>query len=221
MKRYLLYILLIINSICYGQIYSTGNRMYGTMSTPSYDNYKNINGGSNVGYSSPNIGYSTSKYGMTNTYNMYERQYNNVYSGTYNPGSSSRSGQPRRVKGYTIDGDSINTDGMGNPSDPSKGMWLDGYNYYYEDNYWYRGHYDKRGNYIYEKWSSVFDADWLFWNWYSGRNPGDDAIQYYQNNPKPHPYDPYADPIGEFPIGLLLILSFLFVYYKKLKNKTN
>ena len=187
------------------------------MNTPSYNNYRNINSRSNVNYSISNIGYSTHKYGMTNTYNMYERQYNNIYGGTYNPGSSGRPGRPRKVKGYTANGDSINTDGMGNPSDPSKGMWNNGYNYYYDGEYWYRGHYDRRNRYVYEKWSSLFDLDKLLWNWYGGRNPGDDAIQYYKNNPKPHPYDPNPTPIGEFPIELLLILSFLFMYYKNLK----
>ena len=31
--------------------------------------------------------------------------------------------QMHKVRGYDIYGNEINTDGMGNPSDPSKGMW--------------------------------------------------------------------------------------------------
>ena len=220
MKRYLIYMLLLISSAYYGQIYSVNHRMYGTMNTPSYDNYKNINGGSNIRYSNPNIGYSTSSFGRINTYNMYERQYENVYSGTYNPGNNSRPGQLRKVHGYTSEGEYVGDDN-GKESD----FWESSYEYYWDGEHWWRRR--KSGGGLFKLEWQMYTNDLWNWHWsifeeiWKSHPNTSTTPQSYQNNPRPHPDDPYADPIGEFPIGLLLILSFLFVYYKKFKNKTN
>lgn len=90
--------------------------------------------------------------------------------------------QIHKVRGYDIYGNEINTDGMGNPSDPSKGMWQDGYLYFQDEyGYWYR---TKDGK-TWEKWSSLFDWGVLMWGWRSGRPPSGVITQYWKEKPTP------------------------------------
>ena len=155
---------------------------------------------------------------MTNTYNMYERQYNNVYSGTYNPESSGMPGGPRKVHGYTANGEYV-----GDDNGDENHFWENGYEYYWDENnkQWWRKNINSNGFWSWQIYTHEFGWHWSFIK-HGLKNHPDPLItpQSYKNKPQ-HPYDPYADPIGEFPIGLLLILSFLFVYYKKFKNKIN
>lgn len=78
--------------------------------------------------------------------------------------SHSNAPKPRRIIGYTSDGDSINTGNStkGNPNP----MWESGYSYYYQNGHWYR----TDGNSWWE-WSTIFNWDLLGWNWHSGRTP--------------------------------------------------
>lgn len=97
-----------------------------------------------------------------------------VYDG-FNPGNN-RSSHIRRIKGYTADGDSIDTghNRRGNPDD----MWNNNYNYYWDGSNWWRK--DKNGNYY--LWTNLFG-----WRWYDpwgilyDTEPPEGTPQYYQN----------------------------------------
>lgn len=111
--------------------------------------------------------------------------------------------KPRRVKGYTADGDSIDTPGI-NPRD----MWNPDYTYYYGDDTtpwpfgpykrWFRK--DANGNIYY----------WYNNTWNSGgskRNFDERTTQYYKDKPQP-----IEDNI------MLYILACVYLYYKIIKQ---
>lgn len=96
----------------------------------------NVNMGINTQYGSK-YGYTTINYGyQTMQYNS-----NNIYNGTYNPGSHGNSGNQgyhggiRKVHGYTENGEYVGDDN-GEESD----FWETGYKYYWDDveKCWYR-----------------------------------------------------------------------------------
>lgn len=127
-----------------------------------------------------------------------QRSYSQPYSGTYRPfsgaepmrvdgtwtqpsygGSSRPDGGIRKVRGYTADGDSINTDNDGTRGNPDD-MWQDGYEYYYYNGHWYR----KGSNGVWQEWSSLLNWDLFGFDW-RRRDPGGTPTQYYENNPTP------------------------------------
>jgi len=202
MKRYLTYILLIISSICYGQIYSTANSniQYNGFQSTSYYNqpvrgYNNYD--RDINYSSPRFGYRTSI-----GYSTYKKSFNlnSIHSGetyyipsyssdpNYSGENSSYKGGPRKVSGIGGWWDWLNW-GMlhGVPSSVSN-----------EEMYAYRDYVNNGGTYSYNDWyNNIYNV-----------SPGG----------PPSPDDPFADPVGEFPISLLLICAFGYAYYKKYKN---
>lgn len=188
MKRYLIYILLIISSICYGQIYNTANSniQYNNFQTTNYYNQP-IRENSYENYNNSKFGYRTST-----GYSTYKEDFKlgSICSGeTYYTPSYSRG--PKRVSGTG---------------------WLD----------WimWGVHHDVPSsasnedmNAYYNAWKNNKGLSWE--DWYSSAYGSD-------SDPEgpPSPENPYANPIGEFPIGLLLILLFSYLFYKvKINNK--
>lgn len=127
----------------------------------------------------------------SNSY-YYQKYNGNVTS----PGRKS----PRKVRGYTSTGDSINTEGRaGNPDN----MWEDGYEYYYYNNRWYRT--DGSG---WEYWNTLLGIEFLEflgYYWQSSNTPGSTAVHYYEENP--------TTPIGDGEV-VMLILCLLCVVGK-------
>lgn len=148
--------------------------------------------------------------GHTNTDNQMFQvnslQNNSIYSNkgntyvVYEPWSN----KPRNVKGYTEDGDMIDTGNSisGNPSN----MWEAGYAYYYYNGYWYRT--DGR---TWERWETFSILGFDLWGyWTRTSNPGSGATQYYKEVPT---------PIGRDTLLYILCLTYLLrITYKKYKN---
>ena len=220
MKKILFIILLCLNiQLTYGTTFNSASSIYGRdrgVSTSEYrigytsqygDGFSNNK--STFGYPRNTYINHKSTFGKT-TYDNYHSNaiypgntYDNYHS-NYSSGGGRPGGQPRRVRGYDDNGNYKDTDGQGNPSDPSKGMWKDGYEYYYEDGYWYRTKDGKN----WEKWSSYFDLGWLAWNWYPGRPHSGNATHYQQNNPV---------PIGDGLVPLSL-LCLGYILYRRRSN---
>lgn len=130
---------------------------------------------------------------QVNTVRSNSYYYSNQNNTITRPGSAN----PRKVKGYTATGDSINTDGrVGNPAD----MWEDGYSYYYYNGHWYR----RSGN-TWEQWNTLFGWGLFGWDWQGANNPGNGATQYYEQNPT---------PIGNG-LFIMLALSTLYIVKKR------
>ena len=121
----------------------------------------------------------------------------------YTTGGSSgsgRPGQPRRAKGYTADGDEINTPDI-NPDD----MWNPKYTYYYGDDttpWWVGG--------PYKRWFRMDSNGNIWWwnnGWHSGGSKKDfneRTVQYYKDSPV---------PIGDPSFFVILGLLFLWMTY--------
>ena len=187
-----------VSSFTYQTEYNYQRSTFGTTS-----NYIPHNNTQSIEYR--RIGYTT---------NYSNGQFNSAqyYQDTYTPtsiGSIGKHGQPRRVKGYDDNGNEINTDGQGNPSDPSKGMWKDGYEYYYEPStgYWYR---TKDGGETWQKWSSWLDWGGLFWDWRGGRPHGGNVTHYNEQNPV---------PIGDNYIWFMVCIVSIYSLIKSKRNK--
>ena len=203
MKRYLTYILLIISSICYGQIYSTANSniQYNGFQSSSYYNQP-IRGYNTINYNTQRIGYTT-KTGYSTykgTYNPYNKSYNkNNYYG----------GCPRRSPGRP---DPNNSDSVGDD-------WRMNNNHSTLERIW--GYFTDPDYESYNKnWPYLINDDYWdeFMAKYGDTEYGEYARKWYENRGLPFPGDPFADPVGEFPISLLLICAFGYAYYKKYKN---
>ena len=108
----------------------------------------------------------------------------------------------RKVKGYTENGDSINTDNDGKKGNPNP-MWEDGYSYYYNDGYWYRN-----GKDGWKVWDTPWGWGWMLWDWQGGSDPGSGAIQYYKENPT---------PLGHH--AILYMLAGIYIY--RIRRKKN
>ena len=187
-------------------------------------NYQMPTFGATSSYIPYNNSQSIEYRGIGYTTNYSNGQFNSTqyYQGTYTPslsGFNGRPGQPRRVKGYTADGDSINTDNDGAKGNPSD-MWKNGYDYYYdkEAKTWYRGHWttDWRGRKIYsyetwlDDWSIIFGWHWSILDY----GKSDNAVQYYEQNPV---------PIGDNYIWFMVCIVSIYSLIKwiKLKRLTN
>jgi len=207
-------------------IYCTSNRqykIYGGRVTSAYNStYNSVNINSNVMYSGSNIGYTTN-IGYNNIVYSSPRQiYNNYYLGTYNPRSISASSASklRRITVYNGNGDTAETPG-GN--DDPEGIYR--YNevtdkwYYSPDNgiTWYEW---RKAEGFWERFtgliSSIFGIGGTGNDWrpYRGTDENLENSSKWASDPE----DPFITPVGEFPIGLLLILMFSYLFYK-INNK--
>ena len=178
----------------------------------SYGNYNNSYSNHYNSYNSVSVEQTNRRIGYTTNYSNGQFNSTQYYRSTYTPTASNSGGrprQPRKVKGYDDNGNEINTDGQGNPSDPSKGMWGDGYEYYYESStgYWYR---TKDGGKTWQKWSSWLDWGGLFWDWRGGRPHGGNVTHYNEQNPV---------PIGDAIVPLLTILLLYIGYDILVKSR--
>lgn len=199
MKRFLLYILLIINLMCYGQHY--------TMHSTSMYNIEKIN---QPTIHTSNYGYTT-KYGYVQnndiqdfynydynsnlTYNSYESAYESDYS---------HPGKPRRAIGdhesgsetITVDGYTAIISWSVDANIIGLIYWTITYSDGTQETYW--------GS----KSSAINHA----------KSVAREKAREKAEKMASHPDDPFADPVGEFPIGLLLILMFSYLFYK-INNK--
>lgn len=218
MKKILFIILLCLNiQLTYGVDYSPySNRYGGYNSVPTEQTYRRIGYTSQYGggFSNPKstIGYPQNMYinpkstfGKT-TYDNYHSNaiypgntYDNYHSNYSSGGSGRPGGQPRRVIGYTADGDSINT-GSGTQGNPDP-MWEDGYEYYWDGKNWYRWN-GKRG----WEWLSITGL-YYHWSIFSHDVPPG-ATQLYEQNPV---------PIGDDLVPLSL-LCLGYVLYRRRSN---
>ncbi len=204
MKRYLTYILLIISSICYGQIYSTANSniQYNDFQSTSYYNQP-IRGYNTINYNMQRIGYTT-KTG----YSTYKGTYN-PYNNSYNKNNYYGGGRPRRSPGRP---DPNNPDSVGDD-------WRMNNDYSTLERIW--GYLTDPDYESYNKnWPYLINDDYWeeFMAKYGDTEYGEYARKWYENRGLLFPGDPFADPVGEFPISLLLICALGYVYYKKYKN---
>lgn len=219
MKRFLiLNIILFLSLTCVSQIYETAN-----------DRVCNIGYTTNYGYSGfqstsstlhatmPNYTGSSRISGMSVRHTNYGNK-SNLYSGTYIPGSTSVPGasRPRRITVYDGNGNSMET--PGGASDPegiymydeSTGKW-----YYSPDNggTWYEWREKQWG----DGWLSyiiggIFGGNGTTWRTVK-TDPSENSSHWASD-----PDDPFLDPIGDYPIELLVLLILGYVYYRKRKT---
>ncbi len=194
MKRILLYLIFSITYICYGQgIYTFSNknlnrRSCNTVIYPG-STVQYSNRNNIVTYSSSNIGYSTVNIGYSTINISYQ-----TISSSYNPGSTSTTtGRPGPRK---------------SKERPYSGKFLEDL----ED--WWRIHTDSN-------WPGYVDDD--YWDEFLSTYPKyeDEVRNWYESQGQKFPgdpEDPFLTPVGEFPIGLLLILMFGYLIYK-INNK--
>lgn len=195
-------------------IYCTSNsqyKIYRGRVTSAYNNstYNSVNKNSNVMYSGSNIGYSTVNFG----YRTISSSYNTV--NVYQPGTTKPS--PRRITVYNGNGETEQTPG-GNKDSSS---WL-----YMQDNEgnWYCS--KDNGN-TWLKWQEK-DYSGAFWwieyaidviagnteTWSTSPTTPPENSSHWTSDPD----DPFLTPVGEFPIGLLLLLMLGYLFYK-INNK--
>lgn len=198
MKRILLYLIFSITYICYGQeIYAFSNKNLNRQSCNtvmySQSTVQYSNRNNIVAYSSSNIGYSTVNIGYSTINISYQ-----TISSSYNPESTSTTtGRPGPMKSAErpYSGDAFED-------------FID----------WLRMNIDPN-------WPSYVDPD--YWDEFLADYPEyeDEARNWYESHGQKFPGDPdnpFLTPIGEFPIRLLLILLFGYLFYKiynkELKN---
>ena len=164
----------------------------------NYNSNVNTQHGQTYGYTTINYGHQTMRYNN-----------NAIYSGTYNPGTSSKnSGHPgtiRKVCGYTTDGTYVGDDN-GEESD----FWETGYKYYWDDveKCWYRQGSDGWKKYT-NKWGLLFGWHWSLTNLYGGQNePANPVSESFKKRPE-HPDDPNPTPLND---GLFVLCVLLLVY---------
>lgn len=191
----ILLILLQINTFGYGN--------YNSPYSNNYNSYSSVH----VEQTNRRIGYTTN-YGNTFGYTTQQ-----TYSGTYNPGtgsnSSGRPGQPRRVHGYTGDGNYVGDDN-GSDSD----FWDPKYEYYWDDidKCWYRKPVGDSNDW--QKYTNtlgvLFGWHWSYTSWGGRKPPSNPVSQSYEENPV---------PIGDVILPLLTILLLYIGYDTLVKSR--
>lgn len=206
----ILYILLQINTFNHGNYSSANsNNHYSGGNVPVEQTYRGIGYSTNYANGQFNSGVYKSS--------MATLEYQNrTFTGTYNPsetesssGGSRPGGQPRKVKGYTADGEETGSASSGPETGTGIGrgesFWEDGYEYYYnkKENRWYRK--DAAGNV--SEWDNI-----LGWHWtlFYGHTIPDGSTQGYQYPPT---------PIGDAIIPFLILLH-LYIGYDVFKKKS-
>ena len=166
-------------------------------------NYSNGNFNSSVYQTNSNFGYTT----------LHRNNYTTVhtYSGTYQPGNTSRPGGsgPRRITVY--DGNDNSRETPGGDRDPegvyqydeTTGIW-----YYSPDEgqTWYEY---RRASGFWEMFIGLFGGGWGN-DWRSVSHEPTENTEKWASDPD----DPFLTPVGEFPIGLLLMLMFIYILYR-------
>lgn len=175
----------------------------------NYNSNVNTQHGHKYGHTTINYGYQT-------------MQYNNnaIYSGTYNPATSSGgNGGPRKVKGYTNDGE-YHDDGNPSVFDPwyAKAEYFDenmgNYEYFWYGNHWWRR--SSSGNW--EIWTSW--AGWhSSWGILYDSHPDETAQFGYNTKKPPYPDDPNPTPLNS-DLSILLILLIFYAWYIQGKRKS-
>lgn len=153
--------------------------VYGTY-TPNPTNQSTYRG---FGYGSQATYQAPVTFQVDGTYTYQPGLEYDVYN--YGGGSAVHGGGPRRVKGYTSDGEE-HDDGNSDTYDPWIGrtqhFWdnEDEYTYYWSNDHWYR----TKDGVHYEVWTS-----WAGWHTPVGilydNRPSSDALQGYRENPTP------------------------------------
>lgn len=100
-------------------------------------------------------------------------------------------------------------------------MWNPGYTYYYDGRPkcgdWWRK--DSNGNYYI--WSNIFGLRWLDpLGLIIKTHPSDNAIQYYQNNPKPPHHDTHIPTPIDDEVKMFILMTIAYFVYKNAKRKT-
>lgn len=148
---------------------------------------------------------------------------NRAFTSTYTHAASSSGGSrprgPRRVAGYTRNGEYID-DGKGYGDSDSAYFWnwISSGTYYYYNGNWYL--YDDGGWCIwkygksYRRWSRTYYEDWGWY--YSTSNP--DYYNPFSPSQDPSNYEmkPSLLPLG--PPGILILFIFFYVIYKKKRS---
>ena len=153
------------------------------------------------------------------TFEYQNRDFTGMYPLTTSSSSESRPRRPRRVAGYTGNGEYVD-DGKGYGDSDSTYFWnwLSSGTYYYYNGNWYL--YDdgdwciwKYGN-SYKYHGKIYYEDWGWY--YSTSNP--DYYNPFSPSQDPSIYEmkPNPTPIG--PPGILFLLVLVYTIYKKKRN---
>lgn len=202
--------------------------------TSTYGNNSGTSSNYNNGYNSL-FPEQTRRVGYTTTYSngqfnsevykssMTTLEYQNrAFTGTYNPvgsSSGSRLGGPRRVAGYTGDGEYVD-DGKGYGDSDSTYFWnwLSSGAYYYYNGNWYL--YDD-GEWCIWKYGSSYKwhgrTYYEDWGWYySTTNP--DYYNPFSPSQDPSDYEMKPNPLPLGPPGILFLLILIYAIYKKKRS---
>ena len=222
MKRFLiLNIILFLSLTCVSQVYETANgraRNIGYTTNYGYSGFQSTS--STLHATMPNYTGSSRISGMSVRYTNYGNK-SNLYSGTYIPGSTSAPGasRPRRITVYNGDGETGQTPG-GN-KDSSSWLYMQD-----ADGNWYCS---KDGGNTWFKWEEKnYGSGWNFdlvsylWDLAIGNTETWSTTPITPPENSSHwasdPDDPFLDPIGDYPIELLVLLILGYVYYRKRKT---